>query len=80
MIGSEDAPNTYAYEEYFKILPTINTWSPDMDMVKGGTKVSDDFLYTSDQNAQWMSVAELQAWLADTLAPGRSGVAPSATH
>jgi len=80
MIGSEDAPNTYAYDEYFKILPTINTWSPATDMVKGGAKVAEDFLYTSDQNAQWMSVAELQAWLADTLAPGRSGVAPSATH
>ena len=26
MIGVEDAPFTYEYEEYFKILPMINEW------------------------------------------------------
>ena len=27
MIGIEDAPFTYEYENYFKILPQINNWS-----------------------------------------------------
>ena len=29
MIGTEDAPHTYEYEGYFKILPAINEWSTD---------------------------------------------------
>ena len=27
MIGLEDAPNTFSYEGYFKILPQINGWN-----------------------------------------------------
>ena len=71
MIGAEDAPNTYEYGDYFKILPTINTWSPNVDMVKGGKAVGDDFLYTSDANSEWMGVGELQAWISANL--GNSG-------
>jgi UDP-N-acetylglucosamine 4,6-dehydratase len=29
MIGFEDAPNTYEYNDYYKILPTIHNWSKD---------------------------------------------------
>ena len=75
MIGEEDAPNTYEYGDFFKILPTINTWSPATDMVKGGTKVPDNFLYTSDGNTEWMTPAELRGWMdahftGDSHAPG----------
>ena len=80
MIGVEDAPNTYEYEDYFKILPTINTWSPDTDMVKGGTLVPEDFLYTSDQNSQWMAVSQLQEWVKVHLTVRGPGRAPSASH
>ncbi len=78
MIGEEDAPNTYEYGEFFKILPTINTWSPAIDMVKGGTKVPDDFLYTSDGNAEWMTPAELQVWMRAHFTG--DGHAPGAQH
>ena len=27
MIGTEDAPFTYEYDEYYKILPSINNWA-----------------------------------------------------
>jgi len=80
MIGVEDAPNTYEYRDYFKILPTINTWSPDADMVKGGTLVPEDFLYTSDQNSQWMAVSQLQEWVKAHLTAHGPGRAPSASH
>ena len=75
MIGEEDAPNTYEYGDFFKILPTINTWSPATDMVKGGTKVPNGFLYTSDANTEWMTAAELRDWMdahftGDNHAPG----------
>ena len=29
MIGEEDAPHTYEYSNYFKILPAINGWNND---------------------------------------------------
>jgi FlaA1/EpsC-like NDP-sugar epimerase len=39
MIGLEDAPNTYEYEEHYKILPMIHGWSLDASRIKDGTKV-----------------------------------------
>ncbi len=63
MIGFEDAPNTYAYSDYFKILPMIHNWSADPSRIKSGRKVPEGFMYTSDRNDEWMSVAELQAWI-----------------
>jgi UDP-N-acetylglucosamine 4,6-dehydratase (inverting) len=80
MIGVEDAPNTYEYDNYFKILPNINTWSPDTDMVKDGTLVPEDFLYTSDQNSQWMTVLQLQEWVHAHLTATGPGRAPAASH
>ena len=75
MIGPEDAPNTYEYGEYYKILPTINTWDPAADMIKGGTPVTEGFTYTSDTNTEWMSVPALQAWVQQKL--GKPGSAPT---
>ena len=76
MIGEEDAPNTYEYGDYYKILPTINNWSPGTDMVKGGKKVAENFVYTSDANPDWMTPVELQAWMESHFAGG--GHAPAA--
>jgi FlaA1/EpsC-like NDP-sugar epimerase len=64
MIGREDAPFTYEYEDYFKILPSINNWSSDPRRIKNGRKVQDDFIYASDINKQWMSIEELKDWIA----------------
>ena len=63
MIGSEDAPHTYEYDGHFKILPAIHNWSTDPARIKGGTKVSEGFTYTSDNNKEWMPVAELRSWI-----------------
>jgi len=63
MIGLEDAPHTYAYEDHYKILPMIHGWSSDPSRIKNGVKVSDGFTYTSDNNAEWMSVDELRTWI-----------------
>jgi len=64
MIGTEDAPYTYEYSEHFKILPAIHDWSDDPYRIKDGGKVAQDFTYCSDNNTEWMSVASLQAWIA----------------
>ena len=50
MIGVEDAPYTYEYPDYFKILPSINAWNIDPERVGAGIKVDPDFTYCSDNN------------------------------
>ena len=63
MIGEEDALYTYEYDNHFKILPAIHEWSSDPRRIDGGLKVSRDFTYCSDNNPEWMSVEQLQAWI-----------------
>ena len=65
MIGAEDAAHTFEYPEHFKILPAIHGWSSDPYRIKDGVKVVDDFVYASDNNKSWMSIAELEAWISD---------------
>mgnify|MGYP006278870729 CR=1 FL=1 len=63
MVGREDAPYTYEYDEHFKILPAINDWSRDEKRIKNGAPVGDEFVYASDTNTEWMPEAELAAWI-----------------
>jgi UDP-N-acetylglucosamine 4,6-dehydratase/5-epimerase len=63
MIGSEDAPHTYEYENHFKILPSIHHWSSDPERINNGIKVQEGFKYTSENNSEWMSVEELMSWI-----------------
>jgi UDP-N-acetylglucosamine 4,6-dehydratase/5-epimerase len=63
MIGQEDALYTYEYPGHFKILPSINNWSNDPERVGKGTKVDPEFLYSSDNNKEWMGISELQEWI-----------------
>ena len=63
MIGVEDAPYTYEYDEHYKILPAINGWSDDRGRIKGGRKVADGFSYTSDNNPDWMLDGDLAGWI-----------------
>ena len=63
MIGPEDAYFTYEYPEHYKILPQINNWDSDANRIKDGVRVPEGFAYTSDNNSDWMSDADLQAWI-----------------
>ena len=63
MIGPEDAHYTYEYPEYFKILPSINDWSKDPGRINNGVKVHPGFVYSSDNNEEWMEISELQEWI-----------------
>ena len=63
MIGAEDSYYTYEYPEHFKILPTINEWASSPERIKDGKKVPEGFVYTSDNNAEWMTDAQLQTWI-----------------
>jgi UDP-N-acetylglucosamine 4,6-dehydratase (inverting) len=62
MISAEDAPHTFEYDAYFKIMPAINSWGNE-SRIKNGRQVPAGFIYTSDNNTEWMSVETLRAWL-----------------
>ncbi|MEE2999640.1 MAG: UDP-N-acetylglucosamine 4,6-dehydratase (inverting) [Pseudomonadota bacterium] len=63
MIGEEDAYYTYAYPNYYKILPAINDWSTSSERIKDGVKVAQDFTYRSDNNSEWMNKDVLINWV-----------------
>jgi FlaA1/EpsC-like NDP-sugar epimerase len=63
MIGIEDAPYTYEFSEYYKILPAIHDWSNDPARNKGGSKVASNFTYNSRSNLDWMSISQLKEWI-----------------
>ena len=63
MIGIEDAPFTFEYDEYYKILPQINNWNDDPERIKNGVKVDNEFVYASDNNEAWMSKETLENWI-----------------
>jgi len=63
MIGIEDALYTYEYPEHFKILPSINDWAKDEARIGNGIRVPENFMYTSDNNEEWMKISELQDWI-----------------
>lgn len=63
MISPEDAPHTYSYAGHYKVLPAIHNWSQDPARINDGQRVADDFSYTSDNNAEWMTIETLQHWI-----------------
>ena len=67
MIGIEDAPFTYEYSKYFKILPMINDWFNSSDRIKDGKVVNTDFSYSSNNNNDWMSISTLKKWIGKNL-------------
>jgi len=63
MISAEDAYYTYEYPEHFKILPVINDWSNSPERIKDGKRVPEGFVYSSDNNSEWMTDEQLQSWI-----------------
>ena len=45
MIGEQDAPYTYEYSDYYKIVPNIFDWANDPERIKDGKKYLQN-LYT----------------------------------
>ena len=63
MINIDDAPYTYEYDEYLKILPSIIDYKNDSKRIKDGKLVDSNFTYSSDVNDKWMTVEELSSWI-----------------
>lgn len=63
MISPEDSHYTYEYPDYFKILPAINNWGLSLERIKNGKKVKENFIYSSDNNSDWMTEDQLRNWI-----------------
>ena len=63
MISKEDAPFTYEYNHYYKILSATNSTELNDSLIRGGRAVDDAFCYSSDQNSDWVSKDQMQTWL-----------------
>lgn len=63
MVGIEDAPHTFEYDEYYKILPAIHNLSGDAARIGTGERVDKNFEYSSNNNSKWMSIEQLQHWI-----------------
>ena len=59
MVTTEDSPYTYEYDRHFIVYPQI-TFHERQTIHEGGKKVPDGFYYASDNNTQWLSVADLK--------------------
>lgn len=63
MIGVEDTRTTFEYSGHYKILPAIYGWNGDPSRIGDGEAVPSDFVYSSDNNEDWMDQAHLQRWI-----------------
>lgn len=63
MIGIEDTSNTFEFDYFYKILPTITKWPKEKFKIESASAVDPEFIYTSDTNKHWMSEEELKDWL-----------------
>ena len=63
MISKDESNYTYEYDDYYKILPTVNDWAKSEERIKSGKKVEEGFSYSSSDNKEWMSIEMLQDWI-----------------
>ena len=63
MISSDDSYSTFEYSDYYKILPQINDWGKDKLRIKNGKKVPEGFIYSSNNNIDWMKNSDLKKWI-----------------
>ena len=61
LVGEDESQFTYEFEDYFKILPSIDAL--DSTTVQNGKIVPNGFKYTSDLNDYWMDIDELSEWI-----------------
>ena len=66
MISDEDAPFTYEYDSFYKIIPQLIGSDDKLACVKNGKLVPADFSYSSESNTNWMDIPTLQSWMIKT--------------
>lgn len=63
MIGPGDASTTVDCGDYFRILPEIFLGN-QMHREESWRKVGEGFSYSSESNQSWMTIADLETWIA----------------
>ncbi len=60
MITEEDSRLTYNYGDHYIIYPHFDWWDIAKHLKAGGRKVPEGFKYSSDNNEEWLSEAEMR--------------------
>lgn len=55
MIIQDDARNTVEMEDRYIILPSFKFWDHDNEIPKNAKPVAEDFVYSSDNNTEWLT-------------------------
>ena len=63
MISSADSMRTYEYTDYYIIYPHYDWWTVETGIIPGGKLVKSGWEYCSDNNAEWLSVDDIQKLL-----------------
>ena len=63
LISEDEAAHTYEFRDYYKILSPLNGWSNASNRIRNGTKISEGFSYSSDNNNEWLQGEKLKKWL-----------------
>ncbi len=64
MVTREDSAMTYEYGKHFIIYPHYSWWD-NRRILPGGTKVPDEFEYSSGTNIEWLDTVQLRELLAE---------------
>ncbi|TCL59449.1 UDP-N-acetylglucosamine 4,6-dehydratase (inverting) [Kineothrix alysoides] len=62
MVTVEDSDTTYEYDKHFIVYPQV-IWNSKQQINLNGKKVAEGFSYSSDNNAQWLSIEEIKELL-----------------
>jgi UDP-N-acetylglucosamine 4,6-dehydratase len=66
MISSDDALNTIEFESHYVIQPSHPWWDNlKYIKIKSGKAVENDFVYSSDNNSDWLTVDRLKQYIAE---------------
>lgn len=60
MVAKDDALTTYEYDKHYIIYPHFEWFDLDSNVAQGGKLVERGFVYSSDQNSQWLDVEMLK--------------------
>lgn len=61
---TEDSATTYEYDKHFIVYPQM-TWNNRQQPDLSGKKAAEGFHYSSDNNAEWLSVEDIRRLLKD---------------
>ena len=65
MITAEDSRSTYEYNDHYIIYPDLDWWRFKKSNKAGGKKVKEGFIYSSNNNKQWLDSDELKELIKD---------------